>query len=143
MNCDAYYEKLQSKGKRYSCTCTFLTKHHAMEEYWGKGGIAPHILDLGTRWRWMVSFTPQLLYPPQEKTTWYLLDRRLGGPQNQSGHSSEEKNSQPLLRLKPPIVQSVAQHYTTELSQLPLRKVTQMKNSSMMNNMNTVYTTHT
>jgi hypothetical protein len=28
-----------------------LTKHHAMKTYWGSGGIAPHILDLGSRWR--------------------------------------------------------------------------------------------
>jgi hypothetical protein len=25
-----------------------LTEHHAMEAYWGSGGIAPGILDLGT-----------------------------------------------------------------------------------------------
>jgi hypothetical protein len=29
----------------------FLTEHHVMEAHWGIGGIAPHILDLGTRWR--------------------------------------------------------------------------------------------
>jgi len=29
----------------------FLSKHHAMEEYWMSGGIAPHIIDLGTRRR--------------------------------------------------------------------------------------------
>jgi len=28
-----------------------LTKHHAVKAYWGSGGIAPRILDLGTRWR--------------------------------------------------------------------------------------------
>jgi hypothetical protein len=28
-----------------------LTKHHAMKTYWGSGDIAPHFLDLGTRWR--------------------------------------------------------------------------------------------
>jgi hypothetical protein len=28
-----------------------LTKHHAMKRYWESGGIAPRILDLGTRWR--------------------------------------------------------------------------------------------
>jgi hypothetical protein len=28
-----------------------LTKHHAMKTYWGSEGIAPRILDLGTRWR--------------------------------------------------------------------------------------------
>jgi hypothetical protein len=31
--------------------CFFLTKHHAMKTYGGSGGIAPWILDLGTRWR--------------------------------------------------------------------------------------------
>jgi hypothetical protein len=35
------------KGKR--CPCA-LTEHHAMRAYWGSGGIAPRILDLGTRW---------------------------------------------------------------------------------------------
>jgi len=28
----------------------YLTKHHTMKTHWG-GGIAPHILKLGTRWR--------------------------------------------------------------------------------------------
>jgi hypothetical protein len=27
-----------------------LTKEHAMKMYWRDGGIAPRILDLGTRW---------------------------------------------------------------------------------------------
>jgi hypothetical protein len=34
-----------------------------MKTYWGSGGIAPRILDLSTRWRWVVSFTPRPLYP--------------------------------------------------------------------------------
>jgi hypothetical protein len=52
------------------------------------GNIDPHVLDLGTGWRWMVSFTVQLY--PQRKTRRYLLDRRLGGPQSRSGCSGEE-----------------------------------------------------
>jgi hypothetical protein len=28
-----------------------------MVVYWRKEGIAPHILDIGTTWRWVVSFT--------------------------------------------------------------------------------------
>jgi hypothetical protein len=28
-----------------------LTKHHIMRTYWGSGGTASRILDLGTRWR--------------------------------------------------------------------------------------------
>jgi len=33
-----------------------------MKAYWGSGSIAPRILDIGTRLRWMVSFTPR---PPR------------------------------------------------------------------------------
>jgi hypothetical protein len=44
-----------------------------------------------TRWRWMASFTPLMLYP-QGRSPRYPLDRRLGGPQSQSGHREEEKN---------------------------------------------------
>jgi hypothetical protein len=40
-----------------------------MKTYWMSGGIAACILDLGTRWRWAVSFTPRLLYP-QGKSPW-------------------------------------------------------------------------
>jgi hypothetical protein len=39
-------------------------------------------------------------------------------PQSRSAHGGEEKNSQPLPGLKLPIIQPVAQSYTTELSRL-------------------------
>jgi len=39
------------KGKSYPCA---LTEHRAIKAYWGSGGRVPHILDLGTRWRWVV-----------------------------------------------------------------------------------------
>jgi hypothetical protein len=61
----------------------------------------------------MVSFTPRPLYP-QVKSPCFLLDRGLDGPQSRSGRGGEEKNSQPLLGLEPPIIQPVAQRYTTE-----------------------------
>jgi hypothetical protein len=32
--------------------CFFLTEHHTLKAYWWSGGIAPRILDLGSRWRW-------------------------------------------------------------------------------------------
>jgi len=48
----------------------------------------------------------------QGRNPWYPLDRRLGGPQNRSGHGGEEKNSQPLPGPKPPIIQPVTQRYT-------------------------------
>jgi hypothetical protein len=49
-----------------------LTNHHAMKTYWGSGGIASRILDLGTRWRWVVSFTPRPLTPRERApgTNW-------------------------------------------------------------------------
>jgi hypothetical protein len=60
-----------------------------MKAYWGSGGTAPCILELGTRWRWMVSFTRRPPYP-QGKSPWYQLDRRLGGLQNRSGCGDEK-----------------------------------------------------
>jgi hypothetical protein len=58
---------------------------------------------------------PRPLYL-QGKNPWHTLDRRLGGPQSQSGHSGgEEKNSQPLPGIEPPFIQLVAQRYTAEL----------------------------
>jgi hypothetical protein len=54
----------------------------------------------------------------RRKSPWYPLDRRLGGVQSRSGSGGEEKNSQHLPGLEPPIIQSVAQRYTTELPRL-------------------------
>jgi hypothetical protein len=88
-----------------------------MKAYWGSGGIAPRIVDLGTGWSCVVSFAPRPFYP-QRKSPWYPLDRRLGGPQSRSGCGGEEKNSQPLPVLEPPIIQPVDQRYTAELSRL-------------------------
>jgi hypothetical protein len=93
----------------------FLNEHHAMKACWGSGSIAPCIPDLGTRWRRVVSFTARHLYP-QGKNPWYPLYRRLGGPQSRSVRGGEEKNSQHLPGLEPPIIQPVAQRSTTELS---------------------------
>jgi hypothetical protein len=54
----------------------------------------------------------------QRGNPWYPLHRRLGGPQSQSGRGGDEKNSQPLPGIEIPIIQPVAQRYTTELSWL-------------------------
>jgi hypothetical protein len=95
-----------------------------MKTYWGSGGIGPRILDLGTRKRWVVSFTLRPLYP-RGKSPWYPFDRRLGGPQSQSGLGFEEKNSQLLPVPKRPIIQLVAQRSATELSRLPIKHIYQ------------------
>jgi hypothetical protein len=86
-----------------------------MKTYWESGCIVPRILDLGIEMRWVVSFTPRPLYP-QRKSPSYSLDRRPDGPQSRSEHGGEEKNSHPVLGFEPPIVQPLAQRYTTELS---------------------------
>jgi len=70
----------------------------------GSGGIAPRILDLGTRWRWVVGFTHLPPYSRERApgTHWIGGSR---GTQSRSGRRGEEKNSQPLLGLEPPIIQ--------------------------------------
>jgi hypothetical protein len=55
--------KVKEKGK---VVPVLLAEHHVMKAYCGNGGIAPRILDLGTRWRRVVSFTSRALYPREE-----------------------------------------------------------------------------
>jgi hypothetical protein len=86
----------RQKVKLFLC----LTKHHAMKTYEGSGGIAPRVLEIGTRLRSVVSFTDRPLHT-QGKSPWYPLDRRLGGPQSRSGRDGEEKNSQPPPEIEP------------------------------------------
>jgi hypothetical protein len=45
----------------------------------GKWRHSSIILDLGTRWRWVVSLAPRTLYPRGNRPR-YLLDWRLRGP---------------------------------------------------------------
>jgi hypothetical protein len=82
----------------------FLTEHHTMKAYCGSGFIAPRILDLGTRLKWVISFTP-CRFNPQGKSLWYPPDRRLRGPKIGSERCGEEKNYQPCPGLEPPIIQ--------------------------------------
>jgi hypothetical protein len=87
---DMFYEtsvNFQRTTRRYipeeqtpqNCRC---------ENYkWGSGGIDPCFLDLGTKWRWVVSFTPRPLYP-LGKSLRYPSQRRLGG--TQTSHSLQK-----------------------------------------------------
>jgi hypothetical protein len=51
----------------------FFAKHHAMKTFWGNGSIAPCIINLGTGWKWVVSFKRRPLYPCRISPR-YLLD---------------------------------------------------------------------
>jgi hypothetical protein len=51
--------KWKSKGEVVPVLCH--AAHHDGE--WGSWGIAPHILNLSTRWGWLVSFVPWPLCP--------------------------------------------------------------------------------
>jgi len=67
------------------------------------GGIARHIFKLGARWRWVVSFTPRLLYHRQ-----YPLDRRLGGYQSRSRRGGKENESFFSTGNRTPVVEPLA-----------------------------------
>ena len=56
-------------------------------------------LNLGTRWRWVVNFTPWPLYLRKEPQ--YSLNRRLGGSKSQSWQFGEGNNLLLLHRGKP------------------------------------------
>jgi hypothetical protein len=58
------------------------------------------ILDLWTRWRWAVSFTPWPLCSGG-KSPCCPLDTRMDGPHRPSGCCGEEKNHLPLPRVEP------------------------------------------
>jgi hypothetical protein len=55
----------------------------------GSGHVAPRILNLGSRWRWVVISTPLPLFPR------YPLDVRLGWPQSRFLRGVEEKITSP------------------------------------------------
>jgi hypothetical protein len=70
---------------------------------------------------------------PRERAPWYSLDRRLGGLQSQSGRGGEDINSQRSPGLEPPIIQSVAQRYTTELPRLLGHFIIEVENKYEIN----------
>jgi hypothetical protein len=55
-----------------------------MKTYRGNGGVVPYILNLSTKWRWVVSFTPRPLFSTGN-SPWYPFDTRLSWPQSWSG----------------------------------------------------------
>jgi len=91
---EAVHEKVS--GVLATATATVETRNkavplHAMMALGGRGGVAPTILDLGTRWgEWSASRPGRAL--PRGKDPRYPLDRRLGGLQSRSGRRGWRKN---------------------------------------------------
>jgi len=50
-----------------------------MKIFWGSEGTAPHILNCGTRWRWVVKFMPQMVYS-WGRALVPIFTKRLGVP---------------------------------------------------------------
>ena len=76
---------VHSEGK-YSRPCAC---HEGM---WGYGGIDPLIIKRGTRWRWMIHFTPRSPYR-RGKSLLYRQDKTLGEPQSRSEFCRQENKS--------------------------------------------------
>jgi hypothetical protein len=77
-----------------------LLRHHATKTYGVGRSRALRILNLGTRWTWVVNFTPHLFYP-HRNSPWYPCQRELDGPQSQSEHGGKELKSLPQLGTEP------------------------------------------
>jgi hypothetical protein len=105
------------KAKRFSL-CFFLCwtpRHEGVLGEWSYSSThfwPPHYMEVSGKLHAPGRFTSR------GKSPWHPLDRRRGGPQSRSGHSAgEKKNPQPLPGLEPPIIQPIAQRYTTDLRQ--------------------------
>jgi hypothetical protein len=90
-----------------------LTKHRAMKTYWGSGGIAPRILDLGTRWRWWSASRPGRFIPRKRAPGTHWIGGWVG-PRTVLDVVVKRKIPSPHRESNPrtPIVQPVAQCYT-------------------------------
>jgi len=82
-----------------------------MKAYWGSGSKAPSVLNLGTRLRWAVRFTPRP-FCLRGKSPRYLLDKRLSGTQGRSGRGGKEKKYPPLPGIEPRSSNPQLSHYT-------------------------------
>jgi hypothetical protein len=82
-----------------------------MKAHWGSGGIVPRILDLGTRWRWVISFTSRSLYPQGKTPGTHWIGSWVGSTAGMDA-VVRRKIPSPYRDSNPPIIQPVAQRYT-------------------------------
>jgi hypothetical protein len=85
-----------------------LTKHQAMKTLEKVEMYLHAFFDLGTRWRWVGQlYKAAALLPGKEPQ--YPLDRRLGGPQDQTGHGVLREKFPSSVGNRTPIMQPVSQ----------------------------------
>jgi len=85
---------------RYSYLCAYY------DGIWNSRGTAPHILNLGTRYWWVVSFVPWLHYPPYPPTP---ITHWIGGL---LGPRKRRENLLPLLGTEWSSSSLQSSHYT-------------------------------
>jgi hypothetical protein len=85
--------------------CLISTTSWRCKVEWKYMYCSTYILNLRTRWKWLVSFMTLSLYP-WGKRPWSPMERRLRGPQSWSGCSGEGKN--PFPDPASPVVQPTA-----------------------------------
>jgi hypothetical protein len=85
------------------------------ESVWGNGDIAALILNLGTRWRWVISFPARLLYMGGMSFR-CRFSKGLTRPCSRSGCFQEEKNLFSLHEVEPRSIGCAA--YSQSLSGL-------------------------
>jgi len=88
--CEFRAVNLRSTKVELNLSVCFFNWAPRHEGVLGSGGTAARIIDLGSRWRWPVGFTPRPLYH-WGKSPRYPLDKKLIGPQSLSGRSGEVK----------------------------------------------------
>jgi hypothetical protein len=76
-----------------------LNKARRHKRIWENGSVPQCIPNLGTKWRWVVSFTPRPLHP-RGKGPYCSLVRRLGSPPSRCGSFGEEADSLHLSRIE-------------------------------------------
>jgi hypothetical protein len=95
-----------------------------MKTYWWSGGIVPHLLDLGTRWKWVVSFTSQPLYPQRKSPGTHWIGGWVG-PRAVLDMVVKRKIPSPHWEWnrRTLIVQPVAQRCTEKFNELILQEM--------------------
>jgi hypothetical protein len=94
----------------------FITEHHAIKAYWGSGGIFQCMLDIGTRRNGQLHISAA---NPRERAPGIHCIGGWVGPRAGLDAVVRRKISSPYRNSNPPIMQPVAQRYTTKLSRLP------------------------